>query len=266
MLQFDHCLGPLSYDGGARLIVVRSEGELRPFVLKVADGDRPAERLAAELLGYRLAQRLGLPVPAAEPLVIPAQELGDTKAWMAGIRGDLHLAIEYVGGAAGAVIDLPPWWLLRRRCDRAQRIALAIFSAWLDARPSPRCIYFRHPRTAAARLEQTQWSSQKNSESGSSYRLAMAGFAGCLGGGSWKLQPLDADQMVAQSEPAAEASAQLSALSSEEIAFQLESIPPPWLERVSSATLAALPAELMRRAQRLQIAEPTRRGQPRRQL
>ena len=263
MLHFDHYLRPLSSGGDAQLIVVRDQGELRPFVLKVSNGGRPAHRLAAELLGLRLAQRLGLPVPAAEPIVIPGQELRDTNASTVGIWGDVHLAIEYLGGDSGAVIDLAPWWLRRRRCDRGQRIALAIFSAWLDAHPAPHGVYFRVPGRADRR-EQARPGGHQKCQDGSSYRLAMVGFSGSLGGGSWKLQPLPAEQVVAQSEQAAEASYRLSALSEDHIASLVESMPLPWLERVPPATLAALPYQLVRRAQRLRIAEPVRRRQPRR--
>jgi hypothetical protein len=264
MLQFSHSLRPLlsptsSTPGWSSLIVAADGGKLRPFVLKSVSHARPPERLAAELFGLRLARRIGLPVPSCEPIVVPAAGMGRS-ATGAAAQDELHLAIEYLGGSEGAVLELAPEFLIRRVMDKPYRLRLAMFIAWLDARPAPHQLYFRgEPWVGATTAAMHR---------GGRYRLGFVGFSGCLGGGSWKLRPLDPELALLEGadgdKGCDEAGPGLTfyGLEAELIARELQLVPREWLRNIPAATLTALPHSLQERARRVQVAQPAARHQP----
>jgi len=258
MLQFSHYVRPLVANAAAHLVVAGEANALRPYVLKACGAQRRPQQLAAELLGLRLARKIGLPAPWADAMAISGEAVQSSAPMrQLDVEGELHLTLEYLGGAGGAVIELPPAWLARRGCDAPLRTLLATFCSWLDVRPAPRPVHFR---------QSSPVSHSGNGNAGSRYRLAMVGFGGCLGAGSWKLRPLDPEQTPLQMDDAG-ASAEImtcfAGLTVEQIARELEALPRQWLMNVAPAARTALPFDLLQRAQRLQLAEPARRRQPR---
>ena len=239
MLQFSYFVRPLEAAGERGLAVALDQGgELRPVLLKPATRKRPAERLAAELLGLRLARRIGLPTPNAHAVVMGEP----SPLWE---KGELALGIELLGGAAGAVIETPPAWLVRRRLELPWRPLLAIFSCWLDCRPAPHQVYFR-------------------GSGGSPYQAGFVGFGGCLGAGTWRLRPIDPEQAPPECDPSlGDQINAVAELGVDDIAQELHALPEQWLSRVSAERQRALPYELCRRARQLQVRQPEVRRQPR---
>ena len=264
MLQFSHHVRALSGDApqakssptgttsDAAQLIIASDG--RVYVLKVASELRPRRRIAAEMLGMRLARRMGLPAVGAEPILL-THEAQRRVPQLRGLKitGEVHLALEYAGGIAGAVIDLPPALLTQRPRDVASRTMMGRLAAWLDARPVPRPLYWRGRESVV----------DSDDEIGNNrYRMGLADFSGCLCGGSWRLRPIDPECVphaaAEESEVGLGWQQRQASFKAEHIAAAIREIPADWLSELPLPLLRALPHELEWRARhlRMAVAEP----------
>jgi hypothetical protein len=136
--------------GGAQAHLLRCEDE-GYYVVKFKNNPQGVRILANELLGTRLAARLGLPTPAAEVVEVREELIAHTEELVvqlgrgrAPCQAGLQFGSRYPGSPAeNAVYDFLPDEQLREVQNLADFAGMLVFDKWTCNTNGRQAIYFR---------------------------------------------------------------------------------------------------------------------------
>jgi len=136
--------------GGAQAHLMRCDDDGH-YVVKFRNNPQGVRILANELLGTRLAARLGLPVPAASVVEVGEELIAHTNELViqlgrgrAPCAAGLHFGSRYPGGPAESVVyDFLPDEQLREVVNIADFCGMLVFDKWTCNTNGRQAIFFR---------------------------------------------------------------------------------------------------------------------------